>query len=221
MIRTPEPELMDSQAQTLAYAEADFSDSNALFVASFIQRFPDLSQNGQLIDLGCGPADICVRISEELPGWNLTGLDAGENMLRRAKAAIAATGKQNQIKLRLSYLPDDQLQAGTFDAIISNSLLHHLPEPQTLWDTIARIGHSGAAISVMDLARPESEAKARALVETYSGDAPEILKEDFYNSLLAAYEPKEIAKQLQKAGLGHLTLEEPSDRHWIVTGTLN
>ena len=221
MKRTPEPELMDSQAQTLAYAEANFSDSNALFVARFIQRFPDLPQKGQLIDLGCGPADICVRMSEELPGWDLTGLDAGENMLLRAETAIAATGKQNQIKLRLSYLPDAQLQAGSFDAIISNSLLHHLPEPMTLWETIAHIGRSSAAISVMDLARPENDAKARALVETYSGDAPEILKEDFYNSLLAAYEPEEIAIQLQNADLGHLNLEVPSDRHWIVTGTLN
>jgi len=221
MKRSPEPELMDSQAQTLAYAAADFSDSNALFVSRLLERFPDLAENGQLIDLGCGPADICIRLSEELSGWVITGLDAGENMLKRAQTAIDLAGKQDRITLRLSYLPDEQLQSGFFDSIISNSLLHHLPEPMTLWQTIARIGHPGSAITVMDLVRPDSNTQAQTLVDTYAGDAPPILKEDFYNSLLAAYTTEEILLQLQEADLGYLQLETPSDRHWMVSGRLS
>ncbi len=220
MKRTPEPELMDSKAQTQAYAEADFSDSNSLFVNRFMETFPGLPGDGTLIDLGCGPADICIRLSDALPGWHITGLDAGENMLNRARTAIAAAGRGDRISVRLSYLPDEKLESGSFDAIISNSLLHHLPEPMTLWQTIARIGRPGAAITIMDLARPDCEAQAKMLVDSYSCDAPEILKQDFYNSLLAAYSPDEISIQLQQSGLGQLDLEIPSDRHWIVTGTL-
>ena len=33
MDRTPEPELMDDEEQAKAYAEADFSEANSLFVA--------------------------------------------------------------------------------------------------------------------------------------------------------------------------------------------
>ena len=88
MDRRPEPELMDSEAQTHAYAVADFSDANALFTESFLERFADLPAQGALIDLGCGPADICLRLAERLPAWRITGLDAGENMLRRAREAI-------------------------------------------------------------------------------------------------------------------------------------
>lgn len=218
MKRTPEPELMDSQAQTLAYAEADFSDSNSLFTDHFVAAFPDLQASGAMVDLGCGPADICIRLSNMLPGWQLTGLDAGENMLRRATEAIKKAELQDRIKLRLSYLPDPALLAHFFDAIVSNSLLHHLPEPMTLWETISRVGRPGAAVTVMDLSRPESETRAHELVETYAGDAPDILKEDFYNSLLAAYTPEEIREQLQQAGLQKLELSLPSDRHWIVSG---
>jgi 2-polyprenyl-3-methyl-5-hydroxy-6-metoxy-1,4-benzoquinol methylase len=220
MKRIPEPELMDSQAQTLAYAEADFSDSNSLFVERFIDRFPGLGEYGRLIDLGCGPADICLRLARKLPGWQVTGLDAGENMLQRAAEAIAAANMQDHVQLRLSYLPDDGLESAAYDAVTSNSLLHHLPNPATLWSTVREVARPGAAVTVMDLRRPESDARARDLVDQYADGAPDILREDFYHSLRAAYTPDEIAAQLSAAGLDHLQIELPSDRHWIASGTI-
>jgi len=48
-------------------------------------------------------------------------------------------------------------------------------------------------------------------------EAP-VLKEDFYNSLLAAFEPGEIEAQLREAGLGALQIEQVSDRHLAVWG---
>ena len=52
MKRNPEPELMDSETQTLAYAGADFNESNSLFVGRFLERFADLPEYGRLADLG-------------------------------------------------------------------------------------------------------------------------------------------------------------------------
>ncbi|HKQ32116.1 MAG TPA: SAM-dependent methyltransferase, partial [Thermodesulfobacteriota bacterium] len=60
--------------------------------------------------------------------------------------------------------------------------------------------------------------EARRLVETYSPDEPDILKRDFYNSLLAAFETGEVKTQLVEAGLGSFTVERASDRHLIVYG---
>ena len=220
MQRKPEPELMDSPVQTRAYADADFSDSNALFVAQFMEGFHDLDGNGRLVDLGCGPADICIRLTDELPGWQITGLDAGENMLRRAAEAIEHAGKQDGIELRLARLPDTDLEAGSFDVILSNSLLHHLPEPMTLWESVRYLARPGAAVTVMDLRRPDSKERAQELVGMYAQDAPKVLQEDFFNSLLAAYTPDEIQDQLQQAGMLMLSLSLPSDRHWMVRGLL-
>ncbi len=72
----------------------------------------------------------------------------------------------------------------------------------------------------MDLRRPATEQEAERLVNEHSADAPAVLREDFYNSLLAAYTPAEVAAQLDRAGLAGLRVELPSDRHWIVTGRL-
>lgn len=220
MKRRPEPELMDSEAQTLAYAEADFNESSSLFTEKFQERFRDLPDHGRMADLGCGPGDIAIRMARVFPGWKVTGLDAGENMLRRANERLGKEQVKSRVTFRLAYLPDPSLPGGSWNAVTSNSLLHHLPDPQALWKSVTQLGGPRAAIQVMDLMRPDNESLAQNLVDQYAADAPEILREDFYNSLLAAYTPVEVSDQLLKAGLDRLKIETVSDRHWIVSGRL-
>jgi trans-aconitate methyltransferase len=220
MKRRPEPELMDSEAQTLAYAEADFNESNSLFTERFLQRFAELPASGRMADLGCGPGDITLRLARALPGWELTGFDAGPNMLGHAERLLADGDLGARVSFRLAYLPDPALPAAAWDAVVSNSLLHHLPNPQVLWESIVRLAAPGAAVQVMDLMRPTSEAQAQQLVDRYAADAPEVLREDFYHSLLAAYTPEEVSAQLIQSGLDRLKIETASDRHWIVSGLM-
>lgn len=216
MKRTPEPELMDAPEQARAYADADFAEPNSLFVQRFIELL-DERPGDSLIDLGCGPGDICIRLAEALPGWQIVGLDAGPNMLALAKTAVADRQLQERVELIHAHLPEE-LPGGRFDAIVSNSLLHHLPDPMALWQSIAELAAAGSLVQVMDLKRPTSTEAARQIVETHAGGAPEVLREDFYNSLLAAYTPSEVLDQIEASGLRGLSLSEPSDRHWLVQG---
>lgn len=218
MKRRPEPELMDSEAQTAAYAAADFNESNTLFTERFTGRFPDLPESGRMVDLGCGPGDIVIRMARAYPQWFITGLDAGKNMLSLAEQRLSAENHCARVDFRQAYLPDDSLKAGVYHALISNSLLHHLPDPLVLWQSIRQLATPGAAIQVMDLFRPEDISEARRLVDHYAGDEPDVLQEDFYNSLLAAYTVAEIKDQLSEAGLAGLEVEMVSDRHWVVSG---
>ena len=134
MQRIPEPELMDSAAQTAAYAAADFSESNSLFVSSFLQRFPDST----LARYRAGRLSSVFPTTNLEPhhGWRIDGLDAGENMLKLARRRLETEAQALEIDFRLSYLPDPSLEAGAWDALVSNSLLHHLPEPHALWTSI-------------------------------------------------------------------------------------
>lgn len=220
MKRRPEPELMDSEAQTAAYAAADFNESNTLFTERFTGRFPGLPASGLMVDLGCGPGDIVIRMARAFPSWQITGLDAGENMLRCARQRLAEEKNCDNVEFRHAYLPDDSLQPRSCQAVISNSLLHHLPDPHALWASIGHMGRPGCVVLVMDLARPGSLTAAKQLVDQYSEGEPEVLREDFYNSLLAAYTVDEVGDQLRKAGLDRITVDMASDRHWIASGTL-
>jgi len=217
MIRVPEPELMDEAGQARAYAEADFSEPNQLFVDTFRARFPRFDGRS-VLDLGCGPADICIRLARVLPGARVIGVDGARAMLDLARAAVDASGLAQQVQLIETRLGADSKLEGSFDAVVSNSLLHHLSDPAALWGAVWRHGVPGAPVMVMDLMRPESPEAAQAIVDEYSGDEPEVLRRDFYNSLCAAYRPDEVREQLREAGFEDMSCEAVSDRHLLVWG---
>ena len=220
MDRVPEPELMDSPEQAAAYAGADFEEPHGRFIEEFKNAFPDEPVTGAVLDLGCGPADITIRFARAFPDAQLDGLDAGPNMLAHGLAAIEQAGLVMRIRLSHGHIPEDAPPRDQYDVIISNSLLHHLPEPMSLWQTISRHAAASARVFVMDLRRPASREAAEALVAEHAADEPEILRRDFFNSLLAAYTPGEVRGQLAAAGLEGLEIFEPTELHLIVHGRM-
>lgn len=219
MQRIPEAELMEDPAQALAYAEADFSEPHNHFIALFRQRFGTQIQ-GTLLDLGCGPGDICQRFANAFPDCLLHGLDASEAMLGLARKAARERGLEGRIQYVSGYLPDAGLPTTCYDTIISNSLLHHLRSPEDLWVGIQRLAKPGARVFIMDLLRPETREQATQLVKTYAGNEPDVLQKDFFNSLLAAYRPEEVEQQLQTCAMEQLGIEVVSDRHFVVHGCM-
>lgn len=218
MERIPEPELMDDAAQARAYAEADFEAPHSRFVELMNAAFGE-PLTGCVLDLGCGPADITLRVARAHPGCELHGVDGAPAMLRLGREAVARCGLEGRVRLLEGYLPGAPLPRKGYDAIISNSLLHHLADPMVLWETIRAVGRPGAAVFVMDLMRPESREQAQRLVDEYARDEPEVLRHDFYHSLLAAYRPEEVESQLARAQLP-LRVAVVSDRHLTISGRL-
>lgn len=220
MQRIPEPELMNEPEQALAYAEADFDEANTLFVDLFVSRFPDF-HSGRLLDLGCGPADISLRLAAALPGLLVDGVDGAGEMLKFGRERLALDpALASRVTLIEGIIPGVELPASQYGALISNSLLHHLHQPDVLWQMISRLAAPGAIVMIMDLFRPPDCDRAASLVECYAHDAPPILQEDFYNSLLAAFTPNEVMEQLARNDLESLQVETVSDRHLLISGRL-
>lgn len=218
MERVPEPELMNDPAQAQAYAQADFSLPHSMFVDKFRAVFPDEVIEGHVLDLGCGAADITVRFARAFPKCRLDGVDGAKPMLRFGQEAVAGEGLQDRIRLLHGHLLGAGLTPGRYDALICNSLLHHLNDPLVLWEAVRMYAREGAPVFIMDLARPQSSKEAAQLVEQYAASEPEILRRDFYNSLRAAYRPDEVRRQVVDAGLAHFTVEMISDRHLVAYG---
>lgn len=219
MKRRPEPELMEDAEQALAYAEADFSEPNQLFLKLLSELAPGPLEGARALDLGCGPADIVLRFLKAYPRATCDALDGSEAMLAHARQALQVLpGLAGRCRLFHDRLPSDRIDVGAYDLILSNSLLHHLEDPQVLWQSVRRAAKPGALVLVMDLMRPPSAGWAESLVATYAADAPEVLRKDFRNSLFAAFEPQEVVKQLAEAGLGGLEVGVVSDRHLAVRG---
>jgi len=221
MKRRPEPELMDEAEQALAYAEADFSEPNTLFLKLLRELEPGDLTGQKTLDLGCGPADIVIGFLKAYPRAECDALDGSAAMLEHARSALdSLPGVARRCRLLHDILPSAQLPKTAYDLVLSNSLLHHLHDPRILWRTVRETAKPGAIVLVMDLMRPASALWAESLVTTYAADAPEILRRDFRNSLFAAFEPKEVAAQLEEAGLAGLEVGVVSDRHLAVFGRI-
>lgn len=220
MQRVPEPELMDEAEQARAYALADFAEPNERFVGYFGEYCAGL-RTGAVLDLGCGPGDIVLRLASRHPDLVVHGLDGSAAMLHFASERLHETpALGGRVQFVEGVLPGATLPLPGYDAVISNSLLHHLHEPRHFWDAVREAGKPGAAVLVMDLYRPASEQAARAIVQEHAGSEPDVLKRDFFASLCAAFEPDEIRAQLRESQLDSLDVRVVSDRHVLVTGRL-
>ena len=217
--RIPESELMDEHNQVRAYAEADFSAPHEMFVDLFEERFGKDIQ-GLFLDLGCGPCDVTIRFAKRFPRVTIHALDGSKPMLEEAKNKINNETLTQQIKLFHAMVPVNEniLPSRSYDGLIVNSLLHHLPDQKMLWQTIERLVRPDGRIFVMDLVRPKDTKEAYSMMKKYCGNEPEILQRDFYHSLLAAYREDEVQEQLQKTNLSRLTVEKVTDRHLIIWG---
>jgi ubiquinone/menaquinone biosynthesis C-methylase UbiE len=218
MNRVLEAELMDDERQSIAYAKADFAASNQLFVDSLTRDYPDHLQ--MVVDIGCGPGDVDVRLARAVPRVRITAIDGSAPMIALAHGAVRAAGLGDRITLVNGYVPGVVLQDRVYDAILSKDLLHHLPDPSVLWNEITRLGRAGAAVYVMDLVRPPTAVDARRIVDSVAAREDPILREDFFNSLCAAFTIDEVRDQLAAAGLA-LEIDRLGERHMRVSGLLS
>lgn len=219
MQRVPEPELMDLPDEARAYAAADFADVNAAFVARLLELTGDRERT-LAVDLGTGPADIPQRVLRARPHWQILAVDAAAAMLELARTETERAGLVHAIRLVQAAATASGLPAATHDVVFSNSLLHHVVDVDGLWREVQRLLRPGGLVFVRDLLRPPTREQARALVERHAGDASELLKQEFYRSLLSAYTPDEVRAQLERSGLAQLQVRVVSDRHLDVFGTI-
>ena len=218
MERMLEPELMEDERQSIAYAKADFSTSNQLFVDGLNRDFPQPLRTAA--DIGCGPGDVMIRLARARPELHITAIDGSAPMIALARGAVMAAKLADRITLVEGQVPGVGLEAHSFDAVLSKDLLHHIPVPALLWGEIARLARPGAVVYVMDLVRPPTREEARRIVDRVAAREDPILREDFFNSLCAAFTVDELGEQVAAARL-NLDVRQISDRHALVSGLIS
>ena len=216
MERVLEPEVMDNPDQVLAYASADFEQENQGFVDQFLGLYNDLDEN-HIVDLGCGPGDIAIRLARSHPTCRITGIDASAPMISYAEHAVEKAELTDRIQFLCQRFQEVTLPSPA-DAIISNSLAHHVPNPLRFWYGVKALVKPGGPVFVMDLLRPDSLDAAQEIVDQYAKHETDQLRQDFLNSLLAAFTEDEVASHLAELNLTRLMVDVPDDRHWIVYG---
>lgn len=213
MQRVLEPEVMDTWEEAVDYDAMDFTEVNTAFAQRTIALGPPI---GLILDAGTGTARIPILVCQRQPLWRVIGVDLSKNMLRVGLANINRAGLQQQIGLEsvdTKQLPYVDQQ---FDMVISNSLVHHLPNPQSFFLELQRVLKPKGAILIRDLIRPSEQPALNTLVDSISADYNPHQKKLFRDSLRAALTLDEVDDLLQRVGMAGVKLYQSSDRHWTV-----
>lgn len=215
--RVLEPELMDTAEEAEAYDAMDHGPVNLRFAQDLLVLAP---RPGRVLDVGTGTARIPIQLCALEPTCSVLATDLAAHMLAVARANVARAGLADRITLELADAKESRLPAAGFDTVISNSIVHHIPEPaRALADMVGRL-RPGGLLFVRDLERPvDEEAVARLSALHAANDTP-TQRALFEASLRAALTLDEVRAIAQDLGLDPASVARTSDRHWTLAARI-
>jgi len=209
--RVLEPEVMDSTEEARDYDAMDHSAVNRLFVADFLSFW---NGRGPVLDVGTGTAQIPIELCRQAPHAHVVAIDLADHMLAASSENVRRAGLADRVRLERCDAKQLPYADASFGAIISNSIVHHIPEPARVLAEMVRVAEAGAVLFVRDLLRPKDEATVRQLVSTYAGEANAHQQQMFADSLRAALTLGEVRALVAALGFDGDSIQQTSDRHW-------
>ncbi len=212
--RVLEPEVMDSVSEAQDYDSMDHRAVNQLFVNDLLEA----GELGiQVLDLGTGTAQIPVQLCRQHDTCQVMAIDLAAHMLDFARYNIEAEGLIERIFLQQIDSKELLFDTESFDTVMSNSIIHHIPQPHTVLSEALRVTRTGGLLFFRDLLRPDTSEQVTQLVQQYAGSENEHQKQMFDDSLRAALSLDEIRQLITDLGIDAETVQATSDRHWTWT----
>ena len=124
----------------------------------------DLPPQGRVLELGGGPAMLWRENGDRIPtGWTFVLTDLSVGMLREARRQLLAHPRRfGLVNLDAQALP---FASASFDAVIANHMLYHVPDRQRAYAEIRRVlrpgGHLYAATNSRNSMRELTELVRR------------------------------------------------------------
>jgi ubiquinone/menaquinone biosynthesis C-methylase UbiE len=200
--RRPEPEVMSDAEEVEAYASAAAQAYLDAIDNTLVDQVVSLGvTGGRLLDIGCGPGGIALKIARRLPQLWVAGIDYSSNMIGAAERAARAA----KLDGRATFIVGDGnrlcFRDGSFDLVLSNSVLHHLHDPVAFLNEMGRVAKPGGFVLLRDLRRPcrvSFPLHVRWYGRYYSG----LMRKLYEDSVRAAYTGEELAGLLRQSRLG-------------------
>lgn len=214
--RVLETEVMDTPEEARDYDAMAHDAVNRAFVNDMLAA----GEVGfDVLDLGTGTAQIPLELCRQYADCRVKGVDLSMHMLDLARINIEQAGFAQRISVErgdAKRLPFDE---GAFDAVISNSIVHHIPDPMVVLAEAVRVTLAGGLVFFRDLMRPQSRKEVAEFVRLYAGNENPRQRKMFDDSLCAALSLVEIRRLVGSLGFAPETVQASSNRHWTWCAT--
>ena len=204
---------MDTWLEATAYDAMDFESVNTAFATDTIDLDPHAIK---VLDIGTGTARIPILMCQQRPQYLITAIDLAQSMLIIGQRNVETAGLNQRIRLERvdsKRMPYPNLE---FDMVVSNSLVHHIPDPLSLFQEIKRLVRPGGAILIRDLIRPENDTIVNGFVAKIGDGYDDNQRQLFRDSLNAALTLSEVQELIDRSGLAQVKLAQSSDLHWTI-----
>ncbi len=202
---------MDTPDEANDYDAMDHSTVNRVFCFDFLSVW---SGGNPILDLGTGTAQIPIELCRQDPRPRVTAIDLSEEMLKIARHNVAAAKLTERIQVEKVDAKGLPYADGSFASVISNSIIHHIPEPAVTFAEMVRVCRPGGRLFVRDLMRPPDAVTLAQLVDQHAAGANAHQRQLFADSLHAALTVDEVRAMVTALGFAADSVNATSDRHW-------
>jgi SAM-dependent methyltransferase len=204
-----ESRLMDATTQALREQYKDGSNLNARFrlharfstnrygIFPWILDHMTMPDDARVLEVGTGTAQMWLRNRDRLPrGWRIVLSDFSDGILREGLAALAPLGRHFEAaQLDAQMLP---FANSTFDAIVANHMLYHVPDVPAALREFRRVLRPGgacyAATFSLSNMREFNEAAERFLGRPISNSASHFGLETGLEPMRACFPKVEVLR---------------------------
>ncbi|XP_071140396.1 S-adenosylmethionine-dependent methyltransferase Rv2258c-like isoform X1 [Mytilus edulis] len=141
-----------NQFDTLMWLDHDNQSCDSKWIKENLfpvgYKEPDTITN--VLDFGCGPGSLTIKLAEYLPNAKVYGVDIDRNSIEKAKENKA---KENIPNVEFVLLENDHMDeswTNKFDWITLVDVLHDLPNPNFSISDIRRVLKDDGIVSVID-----------------------------------------------------------------------
>jgi ubiquinone/menaquinone biosynthesis C-methylase UbiE len=227
--RVLEPEVMDTEEEARDYDAMDHGEVNVRFCEDLLASVARAPRGAAIawraLDVGTGTALIPIELCRRDPGVEVDAIDLADHMLALAARNVMRARLEGRIRVAKMDAKASPWAEATFDVVMSNSIVHHIPEPRAMLGEAWRLVKRGGTLFVRDLERPPSEAGVAELVAKHASvpaAPPEVRAMHerqrglFEASLRAALTAEEVRTAVGPLGIEGDAVRTTSDRHWTL-----
>jgi ubiquinone/menaquinone biosynthesis C-methylase UbiE len=206
---------MDSAEEARDYDAMDHAAVNRAFVADFLATWDGATP---ILDAGTGTAQIPIELCRQAPNARVVAFDLAGHMLQLARENVRRAALEERIHIERCDVKSLPFVTDTFGSLISNSIIHHVPDPGSAVSEMFRVVRPGSLLFIRDLLRPADEPALAQLVHAYAGSANSHQRQMFADSLRAALTLAEARSLFAAFAADPKDVQQTSDRHWTFTG---
>lgn len=150
-----------------------------------------LPGEARILDVGCGPGRLWTENLDRVPdGWHVSLTDASPGMVREAEGDLAGSGRH--LDFRVADAQELPFESGSFDAVVANHMLYHVPDRPKALSEISRVLRPGGTLYAATNGQ-KSQKELREMLRRLNPDYP---AEEYYAKNLGNFSLENGTEQL-------------------------